>query len=229
MKISTSRLIRWAGLSAMLAGSLFIVIQLIHPSENLSSVTTDTWAIVHYLTIAMALFGLYGIAGIYARQVKEGGLLGLSGFLMLSLFWIATTAFTFAEAFILPLLATDAPEFVEGYLGIFSGVASEVNLGTLSAAAPLAGGLYILGGLLLGIATLRAGILPRWAAGLLAFASVSTLASSLIPHPLDRILAVPMGIALAWLGYALWSDWPEKASTPLPGRGDVHLRQSRAE
>ncbi|WP_419873439.1 hypothetical protein [Candidatus Pristimantibacillus sp. PTI5] len=161
--------------------------------------------------------------------MKEAGWLGLAGFLMLSLFWIATTAFTFAEAFILPLLATDAPEFVEGYLGIFSGVASEVNLGTLPAAAPLAGGLYILGGLLLGIATLRAGILPRWAAGLLAFASVSTLASSLLPHPLDRILAVPMGIALAWLGYALWSDWPVKASTTLPGRRDVQLRQSRAE
>ncbi|WP_364149734.1 hypothetical protein [Paenibacillus sp. LPE1-1-1.1] len=213
----------------MLAGFLFIVIQPIHPPENLSSVTTDTWAIVHYLTIVMALFGLFGIAGVYARQVKETGWLGLAGFLMLSLFWITTTAFTFAEAFILPLLSTDAPKFVEGYLGIFSGVASEVNLGALPVAAPLAGGLYILGGLLFGIATLRAGILPRWAAGLLAFASVSTLASSLLPHPLDRILAVPMGIALAWLGYALWSNWPEKASTPLPGRGDVQLRQSRAE
>jgi hypothetical protein len=89
--------------------------------------------------------------------------------------------------------------------------------------------LYILGGLLLGIATLRAGILPRWAAGLLVFASVSTLASSLLPHPLDRILAVPMGVALAWLGYALWSDWPVKASATLPGRRDAQLRQSRAE
>ncbi|KKK40030.1 hypothetical protein WQ57_01825 [Mesobacillus campisalis] len=39
-----------------------------------------------------------------------------TGFLMFSLFWIATIAFTFAEAFILPLLAADAPKFVEGYL-----------------------------------------------------------------------------------------------------------------
>ncbi|WP_251038265.1 hypothetical protein [Paenibacillus albidus] len=153
----------------------------------------------------MSLLGLFGIAGIYFRQVEEAGWLGLAGFLMLSLFWLATMAFTFAEAFILPLLATDAPEFVEGYLGIFSGTASQINLGALPAAAPLAGGLYILGGLLLGIATLRASILPRRAAALLAFAAVSTLASSLLPHPLDRILAVPMGLALVWLGYALWS------------------------
>ncbi|MGM0883680.1 MAG: hypothetical protein ACQEXQ_21935 [Bacillota bacterium] len=229
MRITALNLIRWAGLAAMLAGILFIVIQPIHPPENLSSVTTGAWAIIHYLTIAMSLFGLLGIAGIYARQVQEAGWLGLAGFLMFSLFWVATTAFTFVEAFILPILATDAPKFTEGFLGIFSGSASEVNLGALPAAAPLAGGLYILGGLLLGIATLRAGILPRRAAALLAFAAVSTLASSLFPHPLDRILAVPMGLALAWLGYALWSERQEKALTPLSGIGSAQLRKTGAQ
>jgi hypothetical protein len=211
MQTSASTFIRWAGLAAMLAGILFIVIQPLHPPENLSSVTTDRWAIIHYLTIAMALFSLIGIAGIFARQVNEAGPLGLVGFLLFSLFWIATTAFTFTEAFILPVLADDAPKFVEGYLGIFSGAASEVNLGVLPAVAPIAGGMYILSGLLLGIATFRAGILPRFAAVLLAFGSVSTLASSLLPHPLDRFLAVPMGVALAWLGYALWSERRVKA------------------
>jgi hypothetical protein len=32
------------------------------------------------------------------------------------------------------------------------------------------------------------------------------LVSWLLPHPLDRILAVPMGLALVWLGYTLWSE-----------------------
>ncbi|MBW5448233.1 hypothetical protein GE107_19480 [Cohnella sp. CFH 77786] len=214
MKITASYLIRWAGLAALLAGVLFIVIQLIHPLENLSSVTTRTWAIVHSMTITMSIFALLGIAGIYARQLKEAGWLGLAGFLLFSLFWVATTAFTFVEAFILPLLASDAPKFVEGFLGIFSGSANKGNLGNLPAIAALGGVLYIVGGLLLGIATIRAGILPRWAAGLLAFAAVSTLASSLLHHPLDRILAVPMGLALAWLGCALWSERREKASPP---------------
>ena len=76
MKITTSRLIRWAGLSAMMAGILFIVIQTIHPADILSSVTTGRWAIVHYLSIAMCLLGLLGIAGIYARQLEEAGWLG---------------------------------------------------------------------------------------------------------------------------------------------------------
>ena len=88
---------------------------------------------------------------------------------------------------------------------------------------------YVLGGLLFGIATLRAGILPRWAGGLLAIAAVSVLAAALLPHPLDRILAVPMGLALAWLGYALWSEGREHASAPVPGRGIPQLRPTAAE
>ena len=85
------------------------------------------------------------------------------------------SAFDFAEAFILPLLATEAPKFVEGFLGIFSGHASEVNLGALPTLYALAGFGYMLGGLLFGIATFRAGILPRWAAGLLAVGAVAPL------------------------------------------------------
>ena len=212
MEITSLKLIRWAGLAAILAGILYIVIQLIHPPDNLASISTGAMATSSYLTIAIALFGLIGIGGIYLRQVKEAGWLGLIGFLMLSFFWIATTAFNFAEAFILPLLTNDAPKYVEGILGVFAGHASEVNLGVLPALAPIAAGLYIFGGLLLGIATLRAGILPRWAAGMLIFGALAPLASSLLGHPTDRVLAVPMGIALAWLGYALFFERREKAS-----------------
>jgi hypothetical protein len=144
--------------------------------------------------------------------VEKASWLGLVGFLMLSLFWVASTAFNFAEAFILPLLTNDAPKYVEGILGVFAGSASEVNLGVLPAMAPIAAGLYILGGLLLGIATFRAGILPRWAAGMLIFGALAPLASSILGHPTDRILAVPLGIALVWLGYALLFERREKAS-----------------
>src|SRR5215210_6257165 len=92
-------------------------------------------------------------------------------------------------------------------------------------------GAYLLGGLLFGIATLRAGILPRWAAGLLAVGIVFPLLGLLlqVQHPYDRIFAVPVGLALAWLGYALWSERREQASAPVPGRGIPQLRPTAAE
>ena len=230
MKPTAASLIRWAGLSAMMAGILFVVIQPIHPPDVLSSVTTARWAIVHSLGIAMCLLGLLGLAGLYARQAEEAGWLGLAGYLLFSLFYALTLAFQFAEAFISPRLATEAPRFVEGFLGIPSGHASEVNLGALPAVYTLSGVLYLLAPLLFGIATLRAGILPRWRAGLLAFAGpVSALAAALLPHELERIAAVPVGLSLAWLGYALWSERREHAAEPVPGRGSPRLRQAAAD
>ena len=139
-------------------------------------------------------------------------------------------AFQFTEAFISPLLATAAPKFVEGFLGIVTGAPGEIDLGALPVVYKLTGFLgYMLGGLLFGIATLRAGILPRWAGGLLAFGAATVLAGALLPHPLDRIMAVPVGLALAWLGYALWSERLEQVSETLPGLGSPQLSQTGAE
>jgi membrane protein implicated in regulation of membrane protease activity len=119
---------------------------------------------------------------------------------------------------------------VKGFLGIVAGAPSEINLGALPAIYSLTGFVgYVLGGLLFGLATLRAGVLPRWAGGLLAFAAVSVLAAPLLGHPRDRTLAVPMGLALAWLGYALWSERRDHASEPVPNRGRPQLRQTGAE
>jgi hypothetical protein len=228
MKITASNLIRWTGLPAIVAGIIFAAIQPIHPPDVVASVTTGAWAIITPLKTLMCLFFLLGIGGLYARQVNEVGWLGLAGFLLLSLSWALQTAFVFAEAFILPLLATTAPQFVDGLLGMSYGRASEVNLGALPGLYALVGILYMLGGLLFGIATFRAGILPRWASGLLAVTAALTPAAALLPHQIQRLAAVPMGLALAWLGYALWSERRERAAEPVPGRGSPQLRETKA-
>jgi hypothetical protein len=217
-------LIRWTGLAAIVAGLIFAGIQPIHPPDVVSSVTTSAWAIITPLKTVMCLLFLLGWTGLYARQVKEAGWLGLAGFLLLILSWWLQTAFVFAETFILPLLASTAPKFVDGLLGIGAGRASEVNLGVLPALYTLVGISYMLGGLLFGIATLRAGILPRWAAGLLAVASALTPAAALFPHQIQRLAAIPVGVAVVWLGYALLSERREQASEPSPGRVSPQFR-----
>lgn len=203
-EVTPAGLIRWSGAFSIAAGILYVAIQFIHPPEELSSVGSVSWLAVAALTMAMSACSLIGMTGIYARQVTESGWLGLAGFLAFGLFWLASTAFSFVETFVLPLLANHAPQYVEGFLGLFGEAESKVDLGALPLLTAVAGMLYLLGGLLLGAATYRAGVLPRPAGALLAAGAVATLAAAVIPHPFDRVLAVPTGLAFIWLGYALW-------------------------
>src|SRR5919206_2113600 len=216
MNTTASNLLHWAGLSAMLAGLIFAVVGLVHPPQIVPSVTNGTWIIVRSLTIAMSFFGLLGITGIYARQVGKAGWMGLAGFVLLSLWLLLVTGFTFFEAFILPLLASDSPKFAESFLGIFTGSAGETSVGALATLWSLLGVVYILGGLLFGMGTFRAGILSRWAAGLLGLGAVLSPAFALLPQSLVPLAAVPVGLGLAWLGYALWSERRSQASQAVP-------------
>ena len=205
--MSASNLIRWAGLSLVVTGVLLVVDPIIHPADDPTSLATSLWAIAHYLALGSLVFGLLGTVGLYARQVEEAGSLGLVGFLMLFVALALFTGLTFFEAFILPVLATEAPQFVGG---LFAG---EISLGVLETVILVAGPLEVIGGLLFGIAIIRAGILPRWAAILFI---IGILPGRFGPEVVARIGSVVLGIGLAWLGYALWSERREEASEPLP-------------
>jgi hypothetical protein len=215
MTASASTLMRWAGLSAMAAGLCFIVVGMFHPVNVPASVTTATWANVHIFAVAMGFFGLFGMAGLYARQTEKAGWLGLAGFLLFSLWLGLMMGLSFVEAFILPRLVTESPEFVAGFLGMFTGVASEIDLGILPTLWNLSGPMYIFGPLLFGIATFRARVFPRWAGGLLVLGAVLVPVGALVPPEYQPRIMVPVGLALAWLGYALFSERREKASEAL--------------
>jgi len=79
---------------------------------------------------------------------------------------------------------------------------------------------YALGFILLGITTMRAGVLPRLAGLLLIVGTVLTLVPSigLFLSPSEGLFVVNsigrviFGIAFVWLGYALWSEKDERAT-----------------
>ena len=206
LTITPSTLMRWAGLSALVAGICYVLVGVFHPANVPSSVTTTRWEIVHIIACAMCFFGLLGMAGLYARQAVKTGWLGLVGYLLLSLWLVVIMGFSFVEAFILPHVATASPALVRAWMGMFNGPAGTFNLGALPTIWTLTGPVYILGGLLFGIATFRAGILPRWAGALLAVSTVLAPIAALLPNASQPKIAIPMGLALAWLGYALWSE-----------------------
>ena len=219
MKITASNLIRWAGVSAMIAGICFVLVGMFHPLNTLSSVTTAQWGIVHILATAMGFFGLLGLTGIYARQIEEFGWLGLAGYILLSLWLLNLSHFTFIEVFVLPPLVTQAPTVVESFLGIFTKSAGPINLGALSTIYDLNGFIgYMIGGVLFGIATFRARILPRWAGALLAMGALLVPFAAVLPPVHEAKVTIPGGIALVWLGYSLWAERRQRAAEAAPGR-----------
>ena len=219
MKITASNLTRWAGLAAMLAGICYVIVGIFHPANIPASVTTTRWVIVHIFACAMCFFGLLGMPGLYARQAEKSGWLGLIGYILLSLWLVMIMGFSFVEAFILPHVATALPASVEAWMGMFNAPAGTFDIGVLPTLWTLSGPVYILGGLLFGIATFRAGILPRWAGALLALSTVLAPIAALLPNASQPKIAIPMGLALAWLGYALWSERRVQAAEPVLVKG----------
>ena len=228
MKITTESLIRWSGPAVALAGLSYALVGVFHPPNLDSAVTTTPWLLVHVLAIAMSVFGLLGLAGLYARQAEKAGWLGLAGYLLLSLWLLLILGFTFVEVFILPALATAAPDFVAGWMAMLNGTESSADLGSLSTVWLIAGPSYILGGLLFGIATFRAGILPRWAGVLLAVGTVMGPLAAFLPLELQPKVAVPVGLALIWLGYALWSEQRAKRAAAPAGTSVLKVQPAPA-
>lgn len=211
MKVTTPKLIRWAGLSAVVAGIIFTAIEPTHPSIN-----TSTFVIITSFKTSISIFGLLGITGLYARQVEETGWLGLAGYLLLTTYYAVQMCISFIEPTILPLLTTVAPMFVESALQLSGGSGEPTNLGGLTTVYALASILYVLGSLFLGIAMFRARILPRGAAALFAISGpLAGTMFTLLPYQLVQLTSIPIGGAMVWLGYALFSERREKLSESL--------------
>lgn len=200
----TDKLYKAAALAAMAVGIIYIVIQPLHPADTLSAVTTLRWSVVHVLSMVMDLLGIIALCGIYAIQVKQMKILGTIGYGLLTVFYTLSLAFHFIEAFVFPVLAAESPKFVESLQGLVTGSQATVNLGAIPAVYAVAGVSYLLGGTLLGVAIFRAATLARGAGALLAAGSLATLFGAVIPHPFDRIMAIPVGVALIWIGFSMY-------------------------
>lgn len=228
-KITASTLMRLAGVSAMVTGLSIIIIGMFHPLNIPSSVTTATWANVHIFATALGFFGLFGMAGLYARQVEQSGWLGLIGFLLFSGWMTLVSGFSFVEAFIEPRLVTESPAFVASLMGMFTSMPSEINLGILPTLWNISGPMYILGTLLFGIATFRAGVLPRWAGGLLTIGALLIPVGAFVPAEYQpEVAMLPVGLAVSWLGYALFSEPREQASESVIAQRSVTTEPSNA-
>jgi hypothetical protein len=215
MTVRPSTLIRSAGVAAVAAGLIFIGVQINHPHSDVTSVESTEWAVRNSLKVLMAALALVGITGMYLRQVKQIGVLGLVGYLLFGAGYLMIMSTAFISAYVLPSLADAAPGYVNDVLAAATNGTAKGDIGLLQNVLQVQGIAYIGGGLVFGIALFRAGVLARWAAALLAIASVLTVALAVMPDAFYRFLAFPNGIAMIVLGYSLWQS-ARTDSTTVP-------------
>lgn len=201
--MSKEKLIRWGGPAAVAGGLAYVAIGLltvvIYVYNVLQGPVFEAHAFIHAFDAPMFLLLLAGVTGLYLRQRNRFGKAGKTGFFL-----------TFA-GFGLAFVGSIAVIVV----GV--SVSDEATLGVLDALAhPLPMLLYMIGSLLFGVATYRAGILPRFAAVMVAVGPGLLFATFTVGlktwEPLVWFFVI--GLGWAWLGYALLSE--QKKSVPEP-------------
>ena len=194
--MSSSSLIRWAGLAAVLSGVSSVIGDLLGLTvdlESAESAATTPYVLIFVLYLLGTVLLLLGLVGLYAGQSEAAGVLGLVGFLVAFLGTALFSGAVWFELFITPSLAAEAPELAEAELGLAGFVVSFL--------------LVVLGWFLFGAATLRARVYPRPTAALLMVGAVASFA----PIPLSGIV---LSVAVAWLGLVLFTGGAATAGQP---------------
>jgi hypothetical protein len=206
MTITATGLTKAAAAAAAVAGSIFIAVQIGHPGSDAFTTETTQWVARSCAKTVMAALVLAGITGMYLRQHRKAGVLGLAGYLIFAVGYLALFGVELIAATVLPNLVDTEPGFVNDVVAAANGGTPTGDIGGLQILFNVAGAGYILGGLLFGIALFRTGVLARWAAALLAVSTVATAALAVLPEAFNRPFAVPEGIALIGLGISLWRN-----------------------
>jgi hypothetical protein len=215
MTITSTTLSRAAGVAAAVAGLLFIGVQIGHPHLNADVATTTDYTVREAAKILMAVLSLIGITGMYLRQVKQTGVLGLLGYLVFGAGYPLLMSIQIIGVFVLPFLAGSSPDFVNDVLVAAVGGTPPGDIGALQILFKVSGLIFLVGGFLFGIALFRAGVLARWAAALLSVGAVATVATSVLPQVNPRLFAIPIGVAMVGLGHSLWRKQSAPAAWPV--------------
>ena len=197
--MSSTNLIRYGGLAAVLAGASFIAADLLSLSifpkfPSSESLGSEPYAIQSVLKLVGAALLLLGLFGLHTRQVEAAGPLGTAGFLAAFSGTALVVGSFWATAFFAPAMAAMDPVAFD---------AGEGPPGRLATAFVVTYAAFVLGWMLFGAATWRARVYPRAAALLLVFGSPLAIGTLLV-------VGFPTGVffsaAVAWMGYTLWSE-----------------------
>jgi hypothetical protein len=119
--MSSSDLIRLAGLATLSSGVLAVVVaplRLVVDIEDPALATTTSHIIVFLLYLCSTTLLLLGLVGLYTSQSETAGILGLAGFLVAFVGTVLAAGALWFELFITPTLAAADPRLLKAELGI---------------------------------------------------------------------------------------------------------------
>ena len=208
--MSSTKLIRWSGLMLLVGGIAFAVHLITHPpGETAQYAFYPLWVPSHLIGGIASVLILLGLAGLYARQSEEVGIVGLIGFILTFIgFTLSAGALIYLSVVLVPFLAAQGLDsFVDPKGPLFTSSAMQLAVG-LSALS------LLLGLLVFAITTLRAKELPRWGAWLIILTIPLGIVGGVLVFfigtsfqgILQTLLGVLLGLGLAAWGWALWSE-----------------------
>lgn len=201
--MSLQVLSRLVGPVSVVAAALIVVSQTVNLGLGLALGAQSANSPVHSLKYGLALFAMYALllalTGLYLRQANAAGKLGLAGYLIAFLGTLLIAGDWWFESFIAPQIAAVAPEVMSGAI-----------TGSMAVGAAATFGLFAVGWTVFGVATFRANVFPRPAAGLLIFGGLVGILAGSTPYQL------PLAIAVGWIGVSLMGSQQDSADVAPP-------------
>ena len=201
--MSLQVLSRLVGPVSVVAAALIVVSQTVNLGLGLALGAQSANSPVHSLKYGLALFAMYALllalTGLYLRQANAAGKLGLAGYLIAFLGTLLIAGDWWFESFIAPQIAAVAPEVMSGAI-----------TGSMAVGAAATFGLFAVGWTVFGIATFRANVFPRPAAGLLILGGLVGILAGSTPYQL------PLAIAVGWIGVSLMGSQHDSADAAPP-------------
>jgi hypothetical protein len=195
--IDTDLLIRWSGLTLVLAGALFGLFPFLHPNHDPGGFESFLWVPAHLMPNVGAIVALLGLTGVFARQLRAAGWLGVVAFVASIIGTASFVGGLMIEAFIIPYMSLEFPELI----------LDDTPPPGVAEAFLVIRMLFMIGFILLGASVTYAGHYGRDLGALLIISAIfNTLGDLLIGDPAFYLGSAMFGFALGWLGWAMWKD-----------------------
>ena len=198
--MNIEKLTKNSGGVAHMFGGLFVgIAYTLHPHHQTPEIISGQfWLIIHTLFALSLIFGIFGLIGLYQQHLKKSRLSGFIGFLLAVTSLIGIFGLNYFEAFINPVLAKEAPGFVDNY-------GAGTMIGLVKILFPVSGAMFLFGYIMLCVDMLRAKTLNYPA---VVLTIVGTLVfglglSGLFPMIVVKIGSVLFGSGLIGLGIAV--------------------------